>query len=136
MSADEIKTTIHRVFDELFNKGNVDVLDEMFATDFVYHRMAGYPQLPDSDLQHFEEAVSTLRQTWPKCNIEEIILDRDNFAIQWSFEGTQASKGFTWRMCLVGHMRNGKIVEAWSYGDLLGRFQHRGIVPPIEQLDG
>ncbi len=37
MSAKENKAIARRADEELFNRGNLDVADELFALNFVYH---------------------------------------------------------------------------------------------------
>ena len=37
MSAEENKAIVRRVFEEVWNKGNLDIIDELVASDFVRH---------------------------------------------------------------------------------------------------
>lgn len=54
MPAEENKAVVRRMLDELFNKGNLDLTDELIASDFVAHD----PAMPE-DMHGPEELRST-----------------------------------------------------------------------------
>ncbi len=33
--------------------------------------------------------------------------------------------------CSVYHVRDGKVVEQWEYGDMLGMLQQLAVIPPL-----
>jgi len=54
VSANENKATVRRVPDEVFNQGNLSVLDELIAPDYVLHD-AGVPGGELRGLEAFKE---------------------------------------------------------------------------------
>jgi predicted SnoaL-like aldol condensation-catalyzing enzyme len=59
MSAEENKALARRVLEEMFNKGNLDVAEELIAADYVDHD----PAMPEDihGLEGFKEYVSAYR---------------------------------------------------------------------------
>jgi len=134
MSAEEMKAKIRRVFDEAYNKGNVDVLDELFAADFVLH-MSLYPDI--KGLEVLKQHIADLRSSYSdiQFTIGEIIIEGNRSAMRFTFRGTHKEQGKQVIVpeCLVWHLVKGKIVEEWAYADQLGFLQQIGVVPPIGQ---
>ena len=42
MSVEENKAILRRIWDEIFDEGNMEKADELYASDFVYHGPSGY----------------------------------------------------------------------------------------------
>jgi hypothetical protein len=59
VSTEESKAVSRRVLEEIFSGGNLDLADELYATDYVLHE----PSLPE-DLHGPEASSSTPR--WPR----------------------------------------------------------------------
>jgi len=139
---EERKAYAHREIDEAWNKGNLNVLDENYATDFVYH----IPPHPDIEgLEAFKKFIAGNRSGYPdiQITIDEIIAEGDIAAMRWTYRGTQTGqsptlgipptgKKVTFTGCAVSHWRDDKIVETWNYVDYLGLMQQLGfkIVSP------
>jgi predicted ester cyclase len=135
MSLEKNKAAYRRVFDEAYNKGNVNAMDELYAADFVLHQ----PPLPDiKGLETYKGAIAYAHSVFPdlQCTIEEMVSEEDTVAVRWKYEGTH--KGGKWlgiaptgtqvavMGCFVSHWLGGKIVEEWYYGDLLGAYHQLG----------
>ena len=143
MSTEELKATIRRVNDEAFNKGNLDVVDEYYAADFVRHK----PPFPDIEgLEAYKQFVADCRTSYPdvQLTIDEIIVEGDTTATRWTYRGTQTGQSPTtgapptgkqvaFTGCSVGHWVEGKVVEEWENGDYLSLLQQLGVVPPPGQ---
>ena len=111
-----------RLTDEVWNRGNLDAVDELLAPDFTAHNLPeGFP--PDAD--GFKQAVSLYRTAFPDMTmtLEDIIADGDRVVVRWSARGTHGGDlaGFppTGRPVSVtgiGIHRfvGGRIVENWS----------------------
>ena len=142
---EEHKAYAQREIDEAYNKGNLDVLDEHYATDFIYH----IPPQPDIEgLEAYKKFVAGNRSGYPdiQITIEEIFAEGEIVAMRWTYRGTHTGdsptlgipptgKKVTFTGCTVTHWMDGKIVEVWNYVDYLGLIQQLGfkIVPPQEQ---
>ena len=68
MSTEENKALARRVLEEMFNKGNLDLADEVFAPDYVDHD----PAMPEDirGPEGFKEYVSIFRTAFPDIHLE------------------------------------------------------------------
>ena len=116
---------------------NMDILDEVYAADLVWHE-------PDQDIQGLEEAkqfVSMYKTAFPdlSATIEDAIAEGDKVVTRWRIRGTHQGeieefgpptgrqveiKGIT-----IHRIEGGKIVEEWERYDNLSVMQQLGLVP-------
>jgi hypothetical protein len=63
MSAEENKAAFRRIPEEVFNSGNLELTDELFASDYIEHTPVppGWP----SGLEGFKMFATTLRSAFP-----------------------------------------------------------------------
>ena len=133
---EELKATIRRVFEGVHIKGDVEILDEHYAADYVLHR-SPYPDI--EGLDSYKKSFTWAHGIYPgyKITIDEIIVMGETSAVRWTFRGTHKERGkqVTYSGCSVSHRVDGKIVEEWGYWDDLGLHQQLGyqLVPPQEQ---
>jgi steroid delta-isomerase-like uncharacterized protein len=75
-----------------------------------------------------------------RSTIDEMIVEGDTAVLRWTWEATHTGtspslpipatgKRVSFAGISVYHFREGKIVEQWEYGDLLGMLQQLGVVP-------
>jgi len=133
---------VRQVIEEAWNKGNLDVLDEICTADFVQHRTP----FPDFEgLEAYKQYIEDTRSAYPdlQFTIEEIIVDGDTTAVWFTFRGTHKGQSATFPIpptgkevtmmgCNVGRWVEGKVVEEWVYADWLGLMQQLGftLTPP------
>lgn len=132
------------MLDELFNKGNLHLADEIMAPDFVEHD----PNMPE-DLhgpEAFEGYVSAYRSAFPDLHIavEDQVAEGDKVATRWTGTGTHDGEltGISptgRRIDVAGidisRISGGKIAESWSNYDVMGMMQQIGVVPSPEQAE-
>ena len=134
--SEERKAAIQRALDEALNQGNLAALDEVYAQDYILHQ-APFPDI--EGLNAYKTAMAGARRGLPDLHItvQEVIGDRDTTAVRWTYQGTHANdwlgiaatgKQITVAGCTVSHWKNGKVVEEWYYGDVLGLMQQLGAV--------
>jgi steroid delta-isomerase-like uncharacterized protein len=136
MSAEENKAIIRRAFD-VWNKGNLDIFDELFATNYVYHDPGNPEVCSQKDYRRF---VSRVRTAFPDMHLatEDIIAEGDKIAVRYTFRGTHTGGGSPTGKNVtitgIGIMRfaDGKVVEFWVNADMLGYRQQLGAVPSAE----
>ncbi len=113
------KFVIRRSFEELWNKGNLSLADELFAPNYAHHD----PSTPDFGRgPESEKKRATLYRTaFPdlQFTIEDIIA-----------EG-QTVKQVTISGVSVARFTGGKMVEGWVNWDALGLMQQLGVVPEL-----
>src|SRR4028118_1132762 len=88
MSTEENKALARRVLEEMFNKGNLDLADEVFAPDYVDHD----PAMPEDirGPEGFKGYVSIFRTAFPDIHleIEDQVAEGDKVVTRWTGTGT------------------------------------------------
>jgi steroid delta-isomerase-like uncharacterized protein len=131
------KEIMQRFFDELFNRGDLSVADELVASDYVNHNPVPGETPGREGLKAF---VAYLRATFPDLHItiEDLISAEDKVVTRMSITGTQqgefAGVPATGKTVQVGginihRLRDGQIQEAWLNWDALGMMQQLGVIP-------
>jgi steroid delta-isomerase-like uncharacterized protein len=141
-TSDENKDISRRADEELFNRGDLSIADELFASNFVYHDPVSHEEWrgPES----VKSYATMLRVAFPDLHqtIEEQIAEGDKVAYRWTARGTHqgefmgiAPTGNRVEMTGISIARliDGKIEEIWENYDALGMMQQLGIVPSSEQ---
>lgn len=123
------------------NRGNVDVIDEVFAEDYVAHPLVYRPIAPPGvetvSGRDLVKAVQRMNQEWFQgtVTIEKLIDAGEYVTLISGMEGTtKDGKPITGHGIWVYRMAGGKVVESWFIGDRLGAFQQLGIVPETAEL--
>jgi ketosteroid isomerase-like protein len=109
MSADEIKALVMRFLDEPWNKGNVDVLDELCAPEYTLHVLPENMKVGRDDLK---QAAHESREAADFCaTLDELIVEGDRAAYQWTMSSTVDGKLKKTVGITILHFKDGKIVE-------------------------
>ena len=131
------KALVRRYIEEVLNKGNAPLNDELIAPDFIGHDPTGADiHGPDGVKQHnamYRNAFPDLQYT-----VEEAIAENDTVVWRWTAHGTHLGeimgiaptrKQATTTGTVTCHIANGKLQEAWSNWDALGLLHQLGGVP-------
>jgi steroid delta-isomerase-like uncharacterized protein len=132
------ESLIYRIFDQAFNQGNLEVVDELLSPKHVTHTTFGGATHGPIGLKWL---VAMFRTAFPdlSCTIDDEIRQRDKFAAHWTMGGTHEGPFLgnppTGRQVKVqgmifGRVSNGRIVETWTLIDQIGILQQLGLVPP------
>jgi steroid delta-isomerase-like uncharacterized protein len=138
MSLDRNKTIIRRYFDEAWNQGRLDLLDEIIAPNYINHDPA-VPGLPAGP-QGLKPILAGFRAAFPDLHftIEDLIAADDKVVTRWTMRGTHqgefAGLAPTGQRVTTGGIQierlvNGQIVEHWRKSDDLGLMQQLGAFP-------
>jgi len=139
MSAEENKAVLHRLAEEIFNKGNISVVDEIIAPDYVFHGPVG---MEYKGPEGFKQMVTMYRNAFPDLHmtVEDMVAEGDKVAQRITIRGTHkgelmgiapTGKQVTITGIIIVRFVGGKEVEAWSTMDLLGMMQQLGVAPPM-----
>ena len=141
MRTEENKAILRRYFDEAWNKGRLDVLDEIVAPNYVNHDPA-VPGLPAGPAG-LKPILAGFRAGFPDLlfTIEDLLAEGDRVVTRWTMRGTHlgefAGLPPTGRAVVTGGIQiervsNGQIVEHWRKSDDLGLMQQLGAIasPP------
>jgi steroid delta-isomerase-like uncharacterized protein len=86
--SEENKALSRRSIEEIFNAGNLEVVDEIIAQDHVHHD----PTMPQEGhgREHFKEFASMYHSAFPDVHIEieDQIAEGDKVASRWVASGT------------------------------------------------
>ena len=138
MSAEENKTVIQNLFDEVYNGQNFDVLDELVAEDVVNHSATAEHK---HGLQGFRHVMEWGAALIPDGRYEliDMIAEGDKVACRVSVSGTQEGEVFgippTGKSFMAEHVHwhrvvDGKLVERWAVRDDLGTLIQLGVIDP------
>ena len=132
-----METLSRRIFEEVWNRRNPAVIDELMAPDYVHHDVLspdtptgldGYKRFADQYLSAFPD----LRMT-----IHDEIVAGDTIVTRWTASGThdgdlpglpRTGKSISVTGITIARMRNGKFVESWNNWDALGMMRQLGAV--------
>jgi steroid delta-isomerase-like uncharacterized protein len=137
--SEENKALVRRYFEEIWDRGNLDLIDELFTTNFVRHG----PTATEGEVhgqEGFESLVSMYRSALPdlRIPIEDQIAEADRVVTRWRARGTHqgelmgnAPTGNPASVTgiLVDRISGGKIEEEWVDYDTLHLMQQIGAVP-------
>jgi steroid delta-isomerase-like uncharacterized protein len=135
--SEENKALARRLFEEIWNKGKMDVADEIYDDRYVTH---GHGVELPSGPAGFKQLVSIFRKAFPDIHftIEDQIAEGDKVVTRWKNHGTH--KGDLMGIPATGkevvitgisiiHVVSGKIFEGWNNWDRMGMMQQIGGVP-------
>jgi steroid delta-isomerase-like uncharacterized protein len=117
---------VRRFYEEVWNRGNVDVADEVFAEDYVRHDLRSSQAEPGPAGQ--KRIAADFRGAFPDLRfaVELVIAQEDLVAARWTAEGTntgdwggQPATGRRARFSGVNifRLRDGRVVEIWNHRD-------------------
>jgi steroid delta-isomerase-like uncharacterized protein len=129
------KALIRRFYEEVWGKGNLAVVDEVFAADYIRHDLRPGNPLPGPEGQ--KKIAADFRAAFPDLHVtmDLMIAEGDMVAARVTNEGTNTglwgdvpATGKRARFSGVNIFRieNGKVVEIWNHRDDLGVMQQLG----------
>jgi steroid delta-isomerase-like uncharacterized protein len=141
MSTDTAKAVVRRNTEEVQSRGNFDVFEELFATDFVDHT----PQPGTTpDKAGVRKLYSSIRAAFPDfhAEIHRQLADGDRVTTYKTYYGTHEGhllgvapthQRIQFETVDVMRVRGGKITDHWGVGNLLSLMrQIGGWTPPPE----
>ncbi|HZG66742.1 MAG TPA: ester cyclase, partial [Herpetosiphonaceae bacterium] len=140
MTSETNKAIMHRYVEDGDNAENMDVIDELFAGDFVNHD----PTQPATrDLLALKQFMLARQAAFPdqRTTIEDRVVEGDKVVKRWTWRGTQMGEFHgipaTRRQVTIAgldilRVSDGKIREIWWGYDMLGVLQQLGVIPQPE----
>jgi steroid delta-isomerase-like uncharacterized protein len=138
MLVDENKASASRIWDEIWNLGALDVVDEVIAEDYVGH-IPAMPEIRGAD--GFRQLITTYRAAYPDLHltIEDVIASGDRVVVRWTSRGTNTGdlmgmpatgKSVVVPGISIFRFEDGKVAEEWEGFDTLGMMQQLGMGEP------
>jgi steroid delta-isomerase-like uncharacterized protein len=140
MSTAQNKTITRRYFEDMWNKGDVAVSDELIAADIVGH-VSGTTL---HGIETLKQRLSMLHAIYsePRFTVEDQVAEGDKVLTRWTFRGKHTGETMgaapTGKQVTVTGMNlfrltGGKIAEIWLNADDMGELQQLGIIPvPVQ----
>jgi steroid delta-isomerase-like uncharacterized protein len=131
------KAIVRRFSEEVMNRGNLRVIDELFAPNVVDHSIPpGFP----AGIAGVKQMAAMYRSAFPdvRSTIEDLVAEGDKVVVRWSATGTHrgelmgipaTGKRVTVTGIVIDRIAGGKIVEHWESFDQLSMMQQLGVVP-------
>lgn len=134
--SEENKAAVNRFY-EVFDEGDLSIVDEVLASNFVEHNP--FPEQPPGP-EGMKQVLSMMRAAFPDSEmaVEDVIAEGDRIAVRAEMTGTHRGEFMGLpatgnRVTVTGlsiwRVVDGKIVEHWEQFDAMGMMQQLGAIP-------
>jgi steroid delta-isomerase-like uncharacterized protein len=138
--SEQNKNAVRRLVEEVWNKGNFSLADQLFAPTYVHHD-ASTPDV-GRGAEGEKKRASLYRTAFHdfRLTIEDILAEGETVTTRWSCRGTHkgdlsgiapTGKQFAISGMTIARFADGKMVEGWVNWDALGLMQQLGVVPEL-----
>jgi steroid delta-isomerase-like uncharacterized protein len=135
MPAQENKDLIRRFYEEVWDRGNLDVCDEVFASDYVRHDFRSSEPVPGPEGQ--KQIAADFRAAFPDLHVVvDLLVAEDDYVVgRWTATGTHSGRWGTveptgrrvrFSAANIFRFDGGKVVEIWNHRDDLGLREQLG----------
>lgn len=129
------KAAVRRYLDEAWNKGNLDIIDELMAPSYARYTPGG-----KLDREGQKQRIAGFRRAFPDlhADVDRILAEDDHVAFRVIMRGTHegqllgvapTGESVTITATDIARFENGKIVEHWGNMDELGLLRQLGAFP-------
>ena len=134
--SEQNKAVVRRAIEEVYNQGNLDVVEDLVSSDFVVHASSEDIHGPDG----MKQFVASLREAFPDLHltIDDQVAEGDRVVTRWTARGTHtgpfqgmppSGKRGTMTGIDIDRFVGGKAIECWTNADYLGLLQQLGAIP-------
>lgn len=127
------KILAERYFIEVWDKGNIEVADEILAPNWIDHSNSAEVPEGVTHRQHLKEVVAGFKDVFPnsRFKIEQLLADGEMVILRFSATAKQEKDYFgirpTGKTKRLGgidiyHFRDGQMIEEWETHEELGEF--------------
>jgi len=139
MSVEENKAKQRRVWEEVFDKGNLAAISELFAPEYVFHSPLG---MQAKGPEGFKQIIAMMRTAFPdmRTTVDDMVAEGDRVVSRFTMRGTfkgemmgmkPTGKQFEIKAVVIVRWADGKEVEAFEFFDTLPFYRQLGIpIPP------
>jgi steroid delta-isomerase-like uncharacterized protein len=134
----ENKAIVRRLYEEVWNKRRVELVDELMSPSHAMHDS----HLPDSGVgpEAYKRNVARFVTGFPDLHlaVEDMVAENDKVAVAWTISGTHkgefrgvspTGKKVSLEGITINHIANGKIMDSYVSADYLGLMQQLGVAP-------
>ena len=135
----ENEALIHRWFEEVWNKGRADAIDEMFAEDGIAHGLADESGEALHGPKDFKPFFYRFREAFPDIEVivEDTVCEGDKVVARCRVRATHqgdslgvvaTNNPIEFTGVAIVRIKDGKIVEAWNNFDFLSLNRQIGAI--------
>ncbi len=136
MSSEAYRTLARRFVEDVWDKGDLAAVEEVFARDVVDHHAVW----PAPGVEGQKQLLTAFRTAFPDLHVtsDDILVDGDRIVVRWIARGTHqgellgipaTGKQVTITGIDILRIAGGKIVERWAEDNGLALMQQLGVVP-------
>lgn len=139
MTAEQNRAVVHRVVQEIWNLGDLELADALFVSDYVNHGglIPDFVQGPEA----IKISVALYRTAFPDLHItvEDLVVEEEGVMLHWAARGaspgelvgpTTVRNHGALRGSTLSRVAKGMIVESWTRWDSEQVLQHLGMIIP------
>jgi steroid delta-isomerase-like uncharacterized protein len=141
MSA-ENKSLARRSLDELWTKGNLAAVDQLYSDNCIFHDLGSPEDIRGRE--GLKQFARSYRAAVPdlQCTVEDAIAEGDKVAVRWVSRGAHrgdfmgiapTGKQVTFRGIQMYRISKGRIEEEWAGFNTVGALQEIGAIPRLGQ---
>ena len=135
------KGVMRRIFDEVWNQGNMEAIYELFSPNYVAH---GLPPQLSPDREGARQFISAYRSAFPDVHaqVEDMIAEGDKVVARVTFTGTHQGElmgipatgnRINFSSVIITRIEGNQNAEAWVLTDRFGMLEQLGVVaPPVQ----
>jgi steroid delta-isomerase-like uncharacterized protein len=134
MSIELNKSCVRRFYEEVWNNGHLEVVEEVAAPECIRHDPSGPMR---SGPAGFQQTATMLRTAFPdlQLSIDLMVAEADMVVARWTIRGTQqgplgpippTGKRVAFAGVNIFRLASGKIIEIWNHRDDLRLYQQLG----------
>src|SRR5262245_50335749 len=96
MSEADNRALFQRYFDVVANEGNLELADEIFASDYVHHDPANPDPRPMIGSQAVKDHLTSLKGAFPDLvfYIDDVVAEDESIVVRWTARGTNTGEYF------------------------------------------
>ena len=139
MGIAENKIACKRLYEEVWNQGNLSIIPEVISPNHVAYTTQG----PSTGFTQLEQMVNTFRTAMPDIhwNIDEMIGEGDKLAIRLTITGTftgmfgdikPTGNKINFQLVHINRYIDGKCVESTTFEDRIKLYSQLGLPIPEE----
>jgi steroid delta-isomerase-like uncharacterized protein len=136
--SEENRALIHRWFEEVWNKGRAEAIDELFAEGGIANGLADESGAPLRGPQGFKPFFQKFRDAFPNIEVivEDTVAEGDKVAARCRVRATHQGEGLgiaatnrpvEFTGISIVRIKGGQIVEAWNNFDFASMFQQLNV---------
>ena len=137
------KDIIRRLNDEVWSDGNLGLIEEFIASEYIEHNTASPQEIRGPE--GYRENVKMLRTAFPdmETDSEDLIAEGEKVLYYYTIHGTHegelmgippTNEEVEFSGMGIARFEDGVIVEGWSVPDVFSMLQQVGLVEPPEGM--